>query len=62
MDHCVANMYVLPMGYLLGGDYTFGQLWTVNIIPVTIGNIIGSQMVSIGYAMRFRRCFWLKKD
>ena len=51
-EHCVANMFVLPMGYLLGADLTIGQIMS-NIIPVTIGNIIGGMLVTAAYYFLF---------
>eukprot|EP00873_Tetraselmis_striata_P005506 jgi/Tetstr1/425770/TSEL_001555.t1 len=61
-DHCVANMFILFTGYFLGGDFTVGMIFTRNLIPVTLGNIVGSQIVSIGYCLRFKKCFWLKEE
>lgn len=52
-EHCIANMYFIPLGILLkkmpfaaglGMDFsnlTWAKLFTVNLIPVTVGNIIG---------------------
>ena len=50
-EHCVANMYFIPMGILLKGapvaagmdlaGLTWARFVTVNLVPVTIGNIIG---------------------
>ena len=51
-EHCVAHMFVLPMGYLLGADLTIGQIMA-NIIPVTIGNIIGGMLVTAAYYFLF---------
>lgn len=62
MDHCVANMYILPLGIWLGADFSVGDMIVHNIIPVTIGNVIGSQMCSLVFNIRFRRSFWETKD
>lgn len=51
-EHCVANMFVLPMGYLLGADITIAQIFA-NIVPVTIGNIIGGMLVTAAYYFLF---------
>lgn len=51
-EHCVANMFVLPMGYLLGADITIGQI-IGNIVPVTIGNIVGGMLVTAAYYFLF---------
>jgi len=52
-EHCVANMYFIPMGLFLKGtqaaaasgidltNLTVGTFIVNNLIPVTIGNIIG---------------------
>ena len=40
-EHSVANMYFIPLGMMLsGGEITLANFLT-NLIPVTIGNIIG---------------------
>ncbi|MBP2144114.1 formate/nitrite transporter [Methanococcus voltae] len=41
-EHCVANMYFIPAGMMLGAGVTVADWWIWNIIPVTIGNIIGA--------------------
>jgi len=51
-EHCVANMYFVPMGLFLkgaavhsgaadAGSLTWGRFLTANLIPVTLGNIVG---------------------
>ena len=50
-EHCVANMYFVPMGIFLKGTpaavgmnldgLTWSSFVTVNLVPVTIGNIVG---------------------
>ncbi|MDR0900304.1 MAG: formate/nitrite transporter family protein [Methanobrevibacter sp.] len=49
-EHSVANMFFIPLGMLLGADITISQLFLNNLIPVTIGNIIGGALfVAIFY-------------
>jgi formate/nitrite transporter len=58
-EHCVANMYFIPMGLLLKGNttvvaaaeltgklsnLTFQRFFVNNLIPVTLGNIIGGSL------------------
>ena len=67
-EHCVANMYFVPIGLLVksdtaflekvgktAGDYenlTLGNFFSANLVPVTIGNIIGGVLfVGIIYWM-----------
>lgn len=48
-EHSIANMFFVPLGLLLG-DYTLSagiNLFLVNIIPVTLGNISGGLLVSL---------------
>ena len=55
-EHCVANMYFVPMGIILKGtavaskagldlvNLTWGKFFVNNLIPVTIGNVIGGSI------------------
>jgi formate/nitrite transporter len=40
-EHCVVNMFVIPMGMILGAKISFADWWYWNQIPVTLGNIVG---------------------
>lgn len=40
-EHCVANMYFIPAGIFCGADVSWGQFFINNLVPVTLGNIIG---------------------
>jgi len=40
-EHSVANMFFIPLGMFCGANINFVQIITANLIPVTIGNIIG---------------------
>ncbi len=44
-EHSVANMYFAPLGMFLGAPINWGQIWINNLIPVTIGNIIGGAFI-----------------
>lgn len=44
-EHSVANMYFIPLGMFLGAPVTWGQAWLNNLIPVTIGNLIGGALI-----------------
>lgn len=56
-EHCVANMYFVPAGIVVSGNYgivadglSWGSFLLNNLLPVTIGNVIGGAcMVGIGY-------------
>lgn len=48
-EHSVANMTFIPAGMMLGADITVGQFLGRNLIPVTIGNIIGAMSLTIPY-------------
>ncbi len=40
-EHCIANMFFIPLGMMEGADVTVMQSITANFIPSTIGNIVG---------------------
>lgn len=40
-EHSVANMFYLPLGIFLGANISWNDMWINNLIPVTIGNILG---------------------
>jgi formate/nitrite transporter FocA (FNT family) len=44
-EHSIANMYFIPIGKFLGATISWPKIWMYNIIPVTIGNIIGGGMI-----------------
>ena len=43
-EHSVANMFFIPAAMLEGADVTIAQMVIGNLIPVTIGNIIGGAL------------------
>ena len=55
-EHCVANMYLIPVGFLADGmplshQYTAFQ----NILPVTLGNIVGGLFIILIHPNRIRQ-------
>lgn len=40
-EHCIANMFFIPLGMMEGAQVTVEQFLTDNLVPATIGNIIG---------------------
>lgn len=44
-EHSIANMYFIPVGKFLGAQFTWGEIWMNNLIPVTLGNIVGGAIV-----------------
>lgn len=63
-EHSVANMYYLTAGFLTSAEYAissnglgfFGAVFN-NLIPVTLGNIIGGVLIAVAYW-----AVYLKKD
>jgi formate transporter len=45
-EHSVVNMYVIPSGMMLGAPISLGQALLWNLLPVTIGNIIGGTLLT----------------
>ncbi|WP_129600228.1 formate/nitrite transporter family protein [Anaerophilus nitritogenes] len=44
-EHSIANMFFIPMGKFLGADISWFDMWVYNLIPVTIGNLIGGALI-----------------
>ena len=41
LEHSIANMFFIPLGMFNGANVSIGQYLIGNLLPVTIGNIIG---------------------
>ena len=55
-EHSIANMFYLPAGIFLGANVGWGGFLLSNLLPVTLGNIVGGCLVGIVY-----RAVYLKK-
>jgi len=62
LEHSVANMYFIPAGIMTAGitntttTVNWVNMWTANIIPVTLGNIVGGLFfVGVIYWVAFRK-------
>jgi formate/nitrite transporter len=40
-EHSIANMFFIPLGIFYGAQVSWGQFFVTNLIPVTLGNIVG---------------------
>jgi len=59
-EHCVANMYLIPIGLLTKGVPP-DELWVMfkNIAPVTLGNIVGGIVILLIHPNRIRQLLQL---
>lgn len=62
LEHSIANMYFIPAGLITAGitntatTATWINMWTANLIPVTLGNIVGALLfVGVLYWVAFRK-------
>lgn len=54
-EHSVANMFYLPMGMMSGANVTIWEMLWRNIIPATLGNIVGGAiLVGMIYSYAFK--------
>jgi len=53
-EHSVANMYTVPAGMMLGAGISWPQFVFWNLLPVTLGNIVGGAVL-VGGAYSY--CF-----
>ncbi len=44
-EHSIANMFFIYVGKYVGAEITQAQIWMNNLIPVTIGNVIGGAVI-----------------
>ena len=55
-EHCVANMYLIPAGMLAAGEAIDWSVLVENLVPVTLGNILGgSVFVALVYWLVYLR-------
>lgn len=55
-EHSIANMFYLPMAMMSGADIGISEMITSNLIPVTLGNIVGGGLfVGAAYAYLYGR-------
>lgn len=40
-EHSIVNMFLFPMGLMLGGNFTIADYLIWNEIPVVLGNLVG---------------------
>jgi len=48
LDHSVANMFIIPLGMMRGAPITISDFLVKNLIPVTLGNIVGGALCVMG--------------
>lgn len=62
LDHSIANMFIIPLGMMRGAEITVGQFLIKNLIPVTLGNIVGGALcVMMPFGSTFGKWFEQKK-
>ena len=55
-EHSVANMYLIPLGMIAAGGGVDGAALAANLVPVTLGNIVGgSGLVALTYWLVYLR-------
>ena len=55
-EHCVANMYLIPIGLLAKGIPVWQHVMVFkNILPVTVGNIVGGIFILLIHPNRIRQ-------
>ena len=54
LEHCVANMFMIPCGMSLGANVTTYEFLVNNLIPVTLGNTVaGATFVGTAYSLAY---------
>jgi formate/nitrite transporter len=60
-EHSVANMFFIPTSLFLGIDATWGKFLYNNLLPVTLGNIVGGSLC-VGAVFWFIYSYSNKKE
>lgn len=61
-EHCIANMFLITLGLLAKGTSMLDQaIMFKNIIPVTLGNIVGGIFILLIHPNRIRQIKYLLK-
>ena len=55
MEHSIANMFFIPAAMLVGLDVSWGDFVWNNLLPATLGNVVGGALfIGLPYAWIFR--------
>lgn len=61
LDHSVANMFILPLGMMRGASISAADALWKNLVPVTLGNIVGgAACVMMPFGVNFGSWFQTK--
>jgi formate/nitrite transporter FocA (FNT family) len=61
LDHSVANMFIIPLGIMRGANISISDFLMKNLLPVTLGNIVGGALCVMGiYGSAFGN--WFKNN
>ncbi|HOM26254.1 MAG TPA: formate/nitrite transporter family protein [bacterium] len=62
-EHSIANMYFLPVGLMVKGSFIreFYSIWK-NLIPVTLGNIVGGLIIVVFHPKMLKKIFSKKHE
>lgn len=52
-EHCVANMFYLPIAMMISGTFDLAAMFH-NLLPVTLGNIVGGMMLITFYYYAYK--------
>merc|ERR1719243_156328 len=47
-EHSIANMFLIPHGMFNGAAVSWGEMMMNNIVPVTLGNVLGAAVFVAG--------------
>ena len=55
-EHSVVNMFLFPVGILLGADFTWADYFLWNEFPTILGNLVGGLLFTVAaiYVTHYR--------
>merc|ERR1711990_995534 len=55
LDHSVANMFLIQFGIFCGAEITWADMVMKNLVPVTLGNLVGGRLRRGGVPLGLRQ-------
>jgi len=52
-EHSIANMYYFSAAHILGFSFSWQQIILTNLLPVTLGNVLGGIIIPLTYYIAF---------
>lgn len=52
-EHCIADLFLIPTAMVQGADISVGRFVGSNLVPATLGNVIGGAFIALSFFCSF---------